>query len=702
MKKLLIAVLAMASLVACNKNEVIEQAASPAIQFENAFVDNATRAAVDPSTTTSSLTAFSVYGYMDNISGVIFDAEEVTGSGKNWSYENTQYWTPSHKYYFAALAPVGGYTLTDIAITDAGNVVGKVAFTNANGTSDLIYATANAVTKETIDADKPGKVEFTFNHQLSKIKFSFTNGMDNKNAKVVVKDIKMVVHKSGSLDLTATTPAWTLVGTETTTLDFGTTQTIEQNVAEECAQERLTIPAGKDVEYAVSFVVDLYYGTELADSYVHEVAISGNEFEIGKAYNFHATLTSENITADEVMYPIEFTAAVENWVDGNVTNGGETFDSQVTDEATLQNAINRGGNIVLQNDITISSAINVPADVVVSLDLNGKTITNKVDNANTDIFFITAGGELTISGDGEVIAVSGNDGYPVNCQGKITINGGKFTSGKDANGYANACIYAKNNGEVYVNGGEFKSEGVYTLNKHDDSKNTATLEVRGGKFINFNPASTAADNPVANYVAKGYKSVPVEGSTTDYEVVPMNEVEKAIQNGDATTITLTEDLTMTEASTITKDLTINLNGKDIVYNGDDILFRIADGATLTINGSGNFTTSLYVASANAGGKIVVTGDATFTCGTTCFQANGGNIEIYGGNFNVANETKKYMLNHIDGQKNNGSIIVYGGTFNGYNPAKSASENPVMNFVASGYQSTETAEGSNVWVVAPIE
>ena len=137
MKKLLIGVLAIASLVACNKNEVIEQLASPAIQFENSFVDNATRAAVDPSTTTENLTQFEVYGFMDNPSGVVFDAELVSGSGSNWSYANTQYWESGHTFYFGALAPVAGYTLDKS--TASVNGIGTVTFTN-DGETDLIYA----------------------------------------------------------------------------------------------------------------------------------------------------------------------------------------------------------------------------------------------------------------------------------------------------------------------------------------------------------------------------------------------------------------------------------------------------------------------------------------------------------------------------------------------------------------------------------
>ena len=62
MKKLLISMLAVATLASCAKEETLSFDKGEAIQFGNAFVDNSTRAAVDPSynTTTKPLTSFKV------------------------------------------------------------------------------------------------------------------------------------------------------------------------------------------------------------------------------------------------------------------------------------------------------------------------------------------------------------------------------------------------------------------------------------------------------------------------------------------------------------------------------------------------------------------------------------------------------------------------------------------------------------------
>ena len=60
MKKIFIALIAIASVAACNKAEVIETVEGEAIEFSNAFVNNATKA-TDPPYGAVALTSFNVY-----------------------------------------------------------------------------------------------------------------------------------------------------------------------------------------------------------------------------------------------------------------------------------------------------------------------------------------------------------------------------------------------------------------------------------------------------------------------------------------------------------------------------------------------------------------------------------------------------------------------------------------------------------------
>jgi hypothetical protein len=102
----------------------------------------------------------------------------------------------------------------------------------------------------------------------------------------------------------------------------------------------------------------------------------------------------------------------------------------------------------------------------------------------------------------------------------LTINGGTFKSGSDANGAPNAVIYARGKGEVYVNGGKFPNDdkSKFVLNKKDADRATTIIEVRGGQFWNFNPASNAAETSGTNFCAQGYEAAKQgDGS---WKVVP--------------------------------------------------------------------------------------------------------------------------------------------------------------------------------------
>ena len=202
MKKLLVSVLAIAALVACNNEQTLVQQGPAPMEFGASFVENATRAE-DPSTTTAKLTGFDVWGFMDNASGVVFNGEDVTKGDNGFGYTNTQYWTPGHVYYFAALAPMNSANANVLlASGDAAKYgLGTVEFTNVNGTEDLLYAATTVSTENKEVGEEVAPVKFQLNHLLSKVVFSFTNDFMNDNASIEVTNIRMEVPAQGSINL---------------------------------------------------------------------------------------------------------------------------------------------------------------------------------------------------------------------------------------------------------------------------------------------------------------------------------------------------------------------------------------------------------------------------------------------------------------------------------------------------------------------
>ena len=184
MKKIILATLAAASLVACAKEEIVASTNGEAIVFDNAFVDNTTKA-IDPSITTATLEGFLVYGTtLGDHTGAetinIFNAVPVAnniqeGVSTGWQYEAgfTQYWIAGNKYNFAAVVNNNGAGLLDstkVSI-DANGMPISIVYA-ANGT-DLLYA-RSAQDIVGLPSGNP-KVAFTFDHLLSKVKFSFKN-----------------------------------------------------------------------------------------------------------------------------------------------------------------------------------------------------------------------------------------------------------------------------------------------------------------------------------------------------------------------------------------------------------------------------------------------------------------------------------------------------------------------------------------------
>lgn len=335
MKKIfLIGLTAAAMLASCSNDETVEMAQQKAISFSNAFVNNGTRSIVDPSFTTTSLNDFAVYGFTQN--GQIFDGVKVSKGGAastGWSYDNVQYWVPGNTYTFGAIAPysVAGNVSNVTLPTGAAKVGMEVAFTNTDaGQVDLLHAAPTQIAGTDVTASYTTPVSMTFNHQLSKVKFSFVNAV-GEGYNVKVKDVKIKdAYKDGTLTVAATENTWGGQTSKNLELNFGNVVDnasgtnaafIANTKTLESYNEKLMIPMGTDT-YTVSFTAEMYKGTVLLGTYPHTVQIKNVEFKLGYCYNFKASLTHENITGEGELKPIEFKlAGINDWNDVDNNQG---------------------------------------------------------------------------------------------------------------------------------------------------------------------------------------------------------------------------------------------------------------------------------------------------------------------------------------------------------------------------------------------
>ena len=235
--------------------------------------------------------------------------------------------------------------------------------------------------------------------------------------------------------------------------------------------------------------------------------------------NNYRTNILGNLLTSQVIFNVEIVPAFEepdNDIDlVNIKNA-----------ESLKALFATGGEATLAADLVIDEAVAVMPGKEVTLDLNGKTISNTADlwdvpdaHAGNWSLLSVKGGTLTIKGAGTLQAKE-NDCYAVDVQdgGTVVIEDGTYV------GNIHAVYVLK--GTAEIRGGKYSIQQTYpdagkaygfVLNCYDANRKngTAKILVSGGEFVKFNPADCWAEGAGTNFVIAGYKSVKVDGATPD-------------------------------------------------------------------------------------------------------------------------------------------------------------------------------------------
>ena len=326
MKKTIIAVLALASIVACNKSEVLETTPTEAITFGSPFIENSTKA-IDPSHPAVDLAGFNVYGtvaYNGKVTN-IFNGVEVSkttttnqgdaaSTGGNYGYatDKTQYWVEGNTYDFAAIA---GATA---ATTDDNGMPATIEYTDNQ--TDILYAYDAYGVYNKPQTGNVESVKFTFDHLLSLVKFTFTNAYaQNTGFDIKVTDVTINnPYASATYTIAGENKGWAGHTSTETPLVFGNA-TADDAAANAAAQQlaynekassnyqRLMIP-GTYEKLFVSFKVEVIAkdsnGKDFTiDSNTYtDVEVLGVTFTPGYSYNLTANVTEE---LDAITFTVE-------------------------------------------------------------------------------------------------------------------------------------------------------------------------------------------------------------------------------------------------------------------------------------------------------------------------------------------------------------------------------------------------------------
>ena len=184
-------------------------------------------------------------------------------------------------------------------------------------------------------------------------------------------------------------------------------------------------------------------------------------------------------------------------------------------ETAIREAMKKAGSVITVTDEIKPSETLVADKKDITLNMNGKTIVNDTDlwekgsAYNWSLVSAQNGSSLTIEGNGTFKAKE-NDCYAVDVQdgSNVVIKNGTFVGNIHA-------VYVLE-GTATIEGGTYfvqqkypdaaKADG-FVLNCYDANRanGTAKIIVKGGTFINFNPADCWAEGAHTNFVADGYK-----------------------------------------------------------------------------------------------------------------------------------------------------------------------------------------------------
>ena len=265
-----------------------------------------------------------------------------------------------------------------------------------------------------------------------------------------------------------------------------------------------------------------YYVLNQQNSNPGNITVKGGTF-----VNYDPSKGDDNLHGNFV--PTGYSVITETKANGDVWY---TVVSKSNSEG-LKTVLANGGKLTVSEEIETNNSGDNAADRVIiskptTLNLNAKIVfPDNMGNNSINFCALIVDADTTINaGENGGIDTGVNGGYGINVRNgaTLTINGGSY--------YGGGTAVQVQEGTVTINGGHFAVEAFsdpnygyeFMLNCIDAAyKNgTAKIIVKGGTFVNFNPANCKAEGAGTNFVADGYKVVSAAQANGDtwYTVVP--------------------------------------------------------------------------------------------------------------------------------------------------------------------------------------
>ena len=271
-----------------------------------------------------------------------------------------------------------------------------------------------------------------------------------------------------------------------------------------------------------------------------------------------------------------------------------------------------GDTVKLLDDVDLTETLII-RDKTITLDLNGKTISNSTDiwNESTyswSLISVRDNGDLTIDDTvgGGTLKAKENDCFTLDVYAydtknventRLTVNAGNYIGNISA-------VYAFT-GKVTINGGHFsiqqKESGSdpyrLTLNCYDSSYTAgrAGFTVNGGMFENFDPRNNLAEGAGTSFVAEGVgidknadgtftaksgMAAQIVGADGNSVAAYAGHYDAIAAAKDGETVILLSDRKNFVTNTINANITIDLNGKTLSVGNNNPFFRTNGEVTI--------------------------------------------------------------------------------------------------------------------------
>ena len=255
----------------------------------------------------------------------------------------------------------------------------------------------------------------------------------------------------------------------------------------------------------------------LKQIYLDKTATNEDIEKFGDTYDI--LVFSQAVQADGFDSIIEGPAAALDEAFGDITPANNPWVNKESSFAPASKgvipALAEGGKVTLSSDVTVTDEAAAAKNVITKdtvLNFGSNTVTLDIPGATSatanwvgvnveggNVVFEGADGGVTCADNGELYAVYVRNGA------NLTINGGSYIGGTTA-------VHVRE-GVLIVNGGYFEVNNPekdyrYVLNCTDANYNNgAQIIIKGGSFLNWNPANNPAEGAGTNFLADGYTVV---------------------------------------------------------------------------------------------------------------------------------------------------------------------------------------------------